>query len=117
MAPPEHNWYFREWCEALGKRQVDLVRDLGWNKSKASLMWRDTQGYTKQEVNELSAYLAIHPFELLMHPADAMALRRFRESASEVSNLALVADTTAPMATQADEVGFAAAIIARRRKR
>lgn len=42
------------------------------------------QQYTRDAVNELAAYLNIQPFELLMHPADAMALRRLRKDALEV---------------------------------
>jgi hypothetical protein len=39
------------------------------------------QKYTREEVNELADYLNIQPYELLMHPDDAMAIRRMQSSA------------------------------------
>ena len=75
---PAHDWYLKEWLAATGKRQTDIVRDLDWNKAKISLMVRGKQAYTREEVNELAAYLNIKPHELLMHPEDAHALRRLR---------------------------------------
>lgn len=81
MAKPSHDWHLAAWLATLRKRQADLVRDLDWNKAKASLMVRGMQPYTRDEVNELAAYLNIQPFELLMHPDDAMAYRRLRHAA------------------------------------
>ena len=81
MAGPVFDWFLREWAATLKKRQVDFVRDLDWNKSKASLMWKGAQPYGRDDVNQVAAYLRIHPFELLMHPSDAMAIRQLRASA------------------------------------
>lgn len=81
MPKPAHDWHLAEWLATLRKRQADLVRDLDWNKAKASLMVNGKQQYTREEVNELAAYLNIQPFELLMHPEDAMAYRRLRHAA------------------------------------
>ncbi len=78
MIPPRHDWYLKEWLAALGKKQADIVRDLDWNKARVSLMIRGDQQYTRDAVNELSAYLNLSPYELLMHPDEAMALRRLR---------------------------------------
>lgn len=78
MARPRHDWFLREWLRASNKRQADLVKDLDWNKAKASLMARGLQPYTRDEVNELADYLHVRPYELLMHPDDAHALRRLR---------------------------------------
>jgi hypothetical protein len=77
-SPPQHDWYLKEWLRATGKKQKDLVKDLDWNKSKASLMVRGLQAYTKEEVNQVADYLNIRPWELLMLPEDAFALRRWR---------------------------------------
>ena len=85
-----HDWFLKEWLKTLGKKQADLVRDLDWNKAKASLTASGKQPYTREEVNEVSAYLHLHPYELLMHPSDAMALRKLRESA-----IAIAAETPA----------------------
>ncbi len=82
---PIHDWYLRQWLRTVGKRQADIARDLEWNKARVSLMIRGEQQYTRDAVNELSAYLNIQPYELLMHPDDAMGLRRLR---SEMIRLA-----------------------------
>ena len=82
---PRHDWYLKEWLRALSRKQSDIVRDLGWNKARVSLMLRGEQPYTRDAVNELSDYLNLRPYELLMHPDDAMALRRLR---SDVIRLA-----------------------------
>ena len=78
MGKPGNDWYLKEWLHALNKRQADIVKDLDWNKAKVSLMTRGKQPYTREEVNELAAYLHLRPHELLMHPEDANAIRRLK---------------------------------------
>lgn len=78
MAEPRHDWYLKEWLAHYGKRQADIVRDLDWNKARVSLTASGKQPYTRDDVNEVALYLNLKPFELLMHPDDAMALRRLR---------------------------------------
>ena len=85
MAPPFHDWYLKEWLSTLRKKQADIARDLDWNKARVSLMIRGEQQYTRDAINELAAYLNIRPYELLMHPDDAMALRRLREDAVRIA--------------------------------
>lgn len=75
---PRHDWYLKEWLQTLHKKQADIVRDLDWNKAKVSLMIRGKQPYERDAVNELAAYLNILPHELLMHPDDAMSIRRLK---------------------------------------
>lgn len=90
MATPIHDWYLREWLKTLHKKQTDIVKDLDWNKARVSLMIRGEQQYTRDAVNELADYLNIRPYELLMHPDDAMGLRRLRADmmrlATEIPN-------------------------------
>lgn len=78
MASPRPDWYAREWLRTVGKKQADIVRDLDWNKARVSLTVSGKQAYTRDDVNEVAAYLNLHPYELLMHPDDAMAMRRLR---------------------------------------
>ena len=96
MAAPTHDWYLRQWLKTLGKRQADIVRDLEWNKARVSLMIRGEQQYTRDAVNEVSAYLHLRPYELLMHPDDAMSLRRLREDAIRIAHDAETADMAVP---------------------
>lgn len=84
MGATENDWYLSQWMTERGKRQADIVRDLGWNPARISLMLRGKQPYTREAVNELADYLAIKPFELLMPPRDALALRQLRDSLTRI---------------------------------
>lgn len=87
MRKPHHDWYLSEWLKAVGKKQADMARELEWNKAKVSLTASGKQPYDRDDVNEASAYLNIEPYELLMHPADAMALRRLRQDAARIASV------------------------------
>lgn len=89
---PQHDWYLKEWLQALGKRQSDIVRDLDWNKARVSLMIRGEQQYTRDALNELASYLNLRPYELLMHPDDANAMKRFRADAIRLAQIAETQD-------------------------
>ena len=78
MATPRHDWYLKEWLRTLGKRQADLARDLDMNKAKVSLTASGKQPYDRDDVNLIADYLNLRPYELLMHPDEAMTLRRLR---------------------------------------
>lgn len=80
------DWYLREWCGHFDKRQSDLVKELGWDKSRASFVWNGRQPYRRETVNEVAAWLGIKPFELLMKPSEALALRRFKEAAEAIAS-------------------------------
>jgi hypothetical protein len=85
MVSPRHDWFLKEWLRYYGKKQADMVRELDWNKAKVSLTASGKQPYDREAVNEASAYLNLHPYELLMHPDDAMALRRLRQDAAQIT--------------------------------
>lgn len=89
---PKHDWFLGDWLRMLGKRQADVVRDLDWNKARVSLMVGGTQQYTRDAVNELAAYLNLRPFELLLHPDEAMALRRLQGAAEQIVAIAHESD-------------------------
>ena len=82
---PRHDIYLAAWLKTLKKRQADLCRDLGWNKAKPSLIASGKQQYQRDDVNELAIYLHLEPYELLIHPDDAMALRRLRQDAIKIA--------------------------------
>tara|TARA_Y100000114_G_scaffold153717_2_gene174287 strand:- start:37451 stop:37759 length:309 start_codon:yes stop_codon:yes gene_type:complete len=98
MATPRHDWFLNDWLKAKRKKQADVVRELDWNKAKVSLTASGKQPYTRDDVNEIAAYLEIHPWELLMHPADAAELRKLAIAADGVTaigkRLHLVSDRT-----------------------
>lgn len=80
-----HHWYLSEWAEQAGKTQADAVRDLGWNKSTASLLWSGVQRYNQDLLDEVSAWLNVRPFELLLPVKEAMSIRQMRSSALEIA--------------------------------
>jgi hypothetical protein len=75
------NWFLREWMDHLGVKQRDMVERAGWSKATASQLYNGVQDYSPKIVNEAALALNIAPFELLMRPEAAMALRRVRQDA------------------------------------
>ncbi len=97
MAKPRHDWYLAQWLRSLKLKQADIARDLGWNKARVSLMIRGDQQYTRDAINELADYLHLAPYELLMHPDQAMAMRGMRKEALRV------VETTKPLSADSPE--------------
>lgn len=85
MASPDHDWYLAQWLVSLQMKQADLERTTGWDKRKASHLVNGKQPYKRDTVNEAARALHIEPFELLMHPDDAFALRRMRDGAIRIA--------------------------------
>lgn len=83
----EPDWYLQDWATLSGKRQADLVSDLGWLKNHAHRIWHSKQPYRRDIVNAVARWLEIQPYELLMPPKEALQLRQLRQSA-----MAIVAD-------------------------
>lgn len=82
---PIHDWYLGDWLATLRMKQVDLMRLTGWDKRKTSMLVSGRQPYQRDVINEAAFALNLQPFELLMHPQDAMALRRLRDSAIAIA--------------------------------
>lgn len=80
-----HHWYLVEWAERLGVRQRDAIEKLGWSKAQASDIFNGKQRYTADLVDEVAAWLQLAPYELMMPPADALAIRAIRESVERAS--------------------------------
>lgn len=89
-------WYLREWMETagLGRRggQARMMELTGWSKATMSQLYTGRQDYNPKLLEEAAQALKAEPFELLIHPERAMALRRLRETAA-----AIVRDETAPI--------------------
>ncbi|MFO6447840.1 hypothetical protein ACLBKU_11900 [Erythrobacter sp. NE805] len=78
MADPAPDWFLAQWLAATKTTQAALGRRTGWDKRKTSFLVNGQQDYRRQDVNEAAAALSISPWELLLHPADAMAIRQVR---------------------------------------
>lgn len=81
----DSDWYFQGWMIHFGKRQASLVNELGWDKARASYVWHGRIPYRRDVVNEVANWLGIRPFELLMPPAEALALRQLKETAFAIA--------------------------------
>lgn len=81
----KNDWFLREWVNALGIRQADLDRQTDWGRRKTSELMNGAQRYNRDSLNEAALALNIQPYEILMHPADAMALRRLRDTALRIA--------------------------------
>ena len=82
--PTQINWYLREWMDHLGVNQAEMVRRTDWSKASASQLYNNKQDYSPKVVNEAAIALNVAPYELLMKPETAMALRRLRQDALRV---------------------------------
>lgn len=82
----KHTWFLWEWMQAFDppKTQADMQREMGWSKAKANDVFSGQQ-YTQQIVDDVARWLNLRPYELLMHPDDAMAVRRMREDAKRIA--------------------------------
>jgi len=78
------DWYLKEWLAATNTSQADLVRLTDYPKAKVSDLVNGKQRYNRDILNDVAHALNIRPHELLMHPDDAMALRRMRALAEQM---------------------------------
>lgn len=81
---PSWDWYLNDWMRTLGVTQTELRERADWSKTAASEICNGKTGYSKRLINEAANALNIRPFELLMHPDDAMALRQMRAEALRI---------------------------------
>jgi len=78
---PRQDWYFKDWLHALQLKQSQVVALTDWPKSKVSKLVNGKVDFDRQILQEAAFALDVHPYELLMTPEDAMALRGFRTAA------------------------------------
>lgn len=81
----DRDWHLKSWMALAKKRQADLIKDLGWSRRKASEVFNGDQSYKREIVNEVSEWLQIEPYELLMPPQDALQLRQLRSAAMAIA--------------------------------
>lgn len=94
--PTQINWFLREWMEITdafsGRGGLERMRkETGWSKATMSQLYNNKQDYSPKILNEAARALHVEPFELLMKPERAMALRRQVAAAIQI-----VADNTPP---------------------
>lgn len=82
--PTQINWFLKEWMDHLEVNQAEMIRRTSWSKASASQLYNNKQDYSPKLVNEAALALNVAPYELLMKPEAAMALRRLRADALRV---------------------------------
>lgn len=88
------DWYLKDWLATLQVSQAELVRRTDYPKAKVSNLVTGEQRYNRDVVNDVASALHIQPYELLMHPSDAMAQRRFKKAAEDLVQLPHLGSTT-----------------------
>lgn len=78
------DWYLADWLKSLQVSQAELGRLTDYPKAKVSDLVTGKQRYNRDILNDISSALHIKPHELLMHPEDAMAVRRMRSLAEQM---------------------------------
>lgn len=81
-----HTWFLREWMAQSHPplKQADMIHKLGWSRAKASDVYRG-QRYTQELVDQLSVWLNLKPYELLLSPAEAHQIRSLQRAIREVA--------------------------------
>lgn len=80
----EPDWFLPEWIATLKTTQSKLARQCGWNTSTMHGIYHGRTQYYREIVNLIAGNLNIKPYELLMHPDEAFALRQQREVALKI---------------------------------
>ena len=82
---PRHDWFLKAWMAVLKVRQSDIMRATGYSKATMSELTTGKQRYNRDVMNDVASAMHLRPYELLMHPDEAMAIRRVRESAMRIA--------------------------------
>lgn len=89
--PKRINWYLVEWMAAHGMEgrgaQAQMMEKTGWSKATMSQLYNGDQDYSPKVVNEAATALNVRPWELLMHPEEAMAIRQLMVQAKKISDI------------------------------
>lgn len=76
-----------------------MAKATGWSKATMSQLYNGSQDYSPAIIDAAAAALNVEPFELLMPPDRAMAIRGLRESA------AVIVKSTAPSFAPSQAIG------------
>lgn len=84
MVKAEADWYLQEWLTHFEKIQSSLVTELGWDKARANFLYHGKQPYKRSDLAAVAKWLNIEPYELLLPPEKALAIRRLYQSAQAI---------------------------------
>lgn len=77
-------WFMREWMDARGITQAEMIELTGWSKASMSQIYNKQQDLNPRLLKEGAEALGLEPFELLMAPDRASALREQLDAAERV---------------------------------
>lgn len=80
MNNARHDWYLREWLQTLDCSITELRERTGWTHRIASQLTNRKLRWNRDHLCEAAFALHLDPWELLMHPSDAMEVRQLRAS-------------------------------------
>jgi len=80
MASIRHDWYLREWLDALDCSITDLRERTEWTHRIASQLVNRKLRWNRDHLSQAAKALHLDAWELLMHPSDAMEIRQLRSS-------------------------------------
>lgn len=86
LRPERPDWYLPEWMRTLNVSQAKLAKECDWTPSTMHGIYHGRTSYYREIVNLIAAKLNVEPFELLMPPERAMALRRFQDAALTIAH-------------------------------
>lgn len=91
------NWYIKEWLRTCEVTQAKLAELMDVNKTTVSHLVNNQIDYTPEYIRDVALALQIEPFELLLPPDRAMALRQYRASAEKIVTLAHEGEVAPPL--------------------
>lgn len=101
------SWYLREWmdaCDIRGRGAGARMQELtGWSKASTSQLINGGQDFSPKVLHDAATALNAQPYELLMLPEKAFAIRRMYASAIRLAHDAEVqASAPAPVEAPTD---------------
>lgn len=78
MKSVRHDWYLKEWLDTLDCSITDLRERTNWTHRIASQLVNRKLRWNRDHLSQAALALHLDPWELLMHPSDAMEVRQLR---------------------------------------
>lgn len=86
LLPEQPDWYLADWMRATKTTQAALAKACDWTPSTMHGIYHGRTSYYRDILNLIASKLNIEPFELLMPPERAMALRQFQAAALTIAH-------------------------------
>ena len=99
-ATPLHDWYLKEWLRSLGCTAARLVEETGWTHRIANQLINRKLRWNRDHLSLVASILHLAPHELLMHPDEAMHVRRLRAAAADEMRLRVAENPALPESAQ-----------------